>query len=285
MMRYVRPVDRANFASEPYAVQDLFRGESCTILLSRVKAHESAPPQHEHLSDQIYYVLAGWMHIQLGSEIFVVDPHSVVFIPAGVPHHNWNEGDQDEIHFELIVPPTPPRAPAAYPTDSTDAKGLPYYVRPVDPDGFDISASLRARLTPEQADEVRSKMVIQRLVERASGCGNCTLYAAKVFAEGGGPGMHVHDFDQFYWVLSGELHIEVAFTEHVAGPDTLVVLPAGVPHQQWNGGSETEQHLALIVPQPLDGVPWDVGVEYALSEEPPEAAQVRFAAPARADIR
>lgn len=285
IMRYVRPVDRTKFTPEPYAVQDLFRGESCTILLSRVKAHESAPPQHYHLSDQIYYVLAGRMHIQLGSEVFAVEPHSAVFIPAGVPHHNWNEGDEDEIHFELIVPPTPPRTPAAYPTDSCDAKGLPYYVRPVDPDAFDISDGLRARLTPEQADEVRSKMVTQRLVERSQGCGNCTLYSAKVFAEGGGPGMHVHAFDQFYWVLSGQLHIEVGFAEHVAGPDTLVVLPAGVPHRQWNGGTETEEHLALIVPQPADGVPWDLGVEYALSQGLPELAHARFAAPDPADAR
>ena len=279
MMRYVRPVDRTAFADDPYAVQDLYRGESCTILLSRVKAHESAPPQHYHLSDQIYYVLSGRMHIQLGAEIRVVEPHSVVFIPAGLPHHNWNEGDEDELHFELIVPPTPPRTPAAHPTDSTDANGLAYYTRAVDPGGFDISDSLRARLTPEQADEVRSKMVIQRLVERSRGCDHCTLYAAKVFPQGGGPGMHVHEFDQFYWVLSGELHIEVGFRQQVAGPGTLVVLPAGVPHRQWNGGSATEEHLALIVPQPADGVPWDIGVEYEPSAAMPELAHARFAPP------
>ena len=89
-----------------------------------------------------------------------------------------------------------------------------------------------------------------------------TLYVATVDAGAGGPGLHVHEFDQFYYVLEGTMSIEAGLASFTAGPHTLVVLPAGVPHRQWNAGLERERHLTLIAPEPPAGVPWDVGVEF-----------------------
>lgn len=68
-------------------------------------------------------------------------------------------------------------------------------------------------------------------------------------------------------MLEGELTIEVALEKHVVGPETLVLLPAGVPHRQYNTGTETERHLAILTPAPVDGRPMDVGVEFAASSE------------------
>ncbi len=39
------------------------------------------------------------------------------------------------------------------------------------------------------------------------------------------------------------------------------MLPAGVPHKQWNDAAAAERHITLIAPEPLPGVAWDVGVE------------------------
>jgi hypothetical protein len=35
-----------------------------------------------------------------------------------------------------------------------------------------------------------------------------------------------------------------------------VVFPRGVPHRNWNGGSEPTVHLAFNVPLPEEGVPF-----------------------------
>jgi len=78
---------------------------------------------------------------------------------------------------------------------------------------------------------------------------------------GSGPDTHIHRFDQFYYVLDGSLEIEVGLDRYVADRHTLVVLPAGVPHRQWNEGPSLERHLTLLVPEPLPGEPWDIGVE------------------------
>jgi quercetin dioxygenase-like cupin family protein len=94
-----------------------------------------------------------------------------------------------------------------------------------------------------------------------------SLYVGEVAPGAAGPGLHVHEFDQFYYVLSGALNVQVGLESSVARPGTLVTLPAGVPHRQWNEGAEIERHLALLVPSPTPGKPLDVGVSLALSDE------------------
>jgi mannose-6-phosphate isomerase-like protein (cupin superfamily) len=65
----------------------------------------------------------------------------------------------------------------------------------------------------------------------------------------GGPGLHVHAFDQFYFVLSGRMSLQVGRDTHVVEPNSYVVLPAGTPHRNWNEGPEVERHLAILVPE------------------------------------
>jgi mannose-6-phosphate isomerase-like protein (cupin superfamily) len=245
-MKYVRAVDFGAYRNEGYEFQILYNGESCRVIASHVAAGAAAPPHHVHAVDQLYYVVTGEMQLQLGSERFVAGPDTLVYIPAGTPHHNWNEGEIDEFHFEVLAPTPNPNDPIVIPTDSTDAGGRPYFVKPLRPDGFEPALP---------------GFTMQRLLQRSDGSEHMNLYIGEVEPGGAGPSTHVHRFDQFYYVLEGTLTGEVALDGFAAGPHTLVVLPAGVPHRQWNESSETERHIALLVPEPLPGEPWDIGVE------------------------
>ena len=246
-MRHLRPVDFSAYRREGYEFQYLYNGESAVVIGSNVPAGAAAPPHHTHPVDQLYYVVSGAMHVALGSEEHFAGPDTLVFIPAGVPHHNWNAGTVDEFHFEVLAPAPVPGREMMTPTDSTDALGLPYLVRPATPEGY--VANLPG-------------FAIQKLLESSDGSHQMTLYVATVEAGAAGPGLHVHEFDQFYYVLEGTISIEVGLASYRAGPHTLVVLPAGVPHRQWNDGPDRERHLTLIAPEPPAGVPWDVGVEF-----------------------
>lgn len=245
-VRYVRHVDFDAYRREGYEFQILYSGESCRVIASSVAAGAAAPPRHVHPVDQLYYVVKGEMHGQLGDEHFVAGPETLVFIPAGTPHHNWNEGPTDEFHFEVLAPGPHPDTAVMTPTDSTDAGAGPYFVRPLAVDGF--AASLPG-------------FSIQKLLQRSDGSTNMSLYIGVVEPAGGGPGTHVHNFDQFYYVLEGTLTGQVGLEPFTAGPHTLVVLPAGVPHRQWNESDASERHIALLAPEPLPGEPWDIGVE------------------------
>ena len=78
--------------------------------------------------------------------------------------------------------------------------------------------------------------------------------------------MHTHEFDQFYFVIEGALEVQIGLGKQVVGPNTLVVLPAGVPHKQRNASkTDIERHFTILVPEPAlansPEHPWDTGVE------------------------
>lgn len=248
-MRYVRPVDFSAYRHEGYEFQVLFNGESCRIIASNVAPGAAAPPHHVHPVDQLYYVVSGEMQLQLGAERRVAGPNTLVYIPAGTPHHNWNEGAVDEFHFEVLAPGPPTNLPVMTPTDSTDAGDRPYFVRSLADDGF---------------DERRPGFSIQKLLLRSSGSEHISLYIGQSEPGGHGPDTHVHRFDQFYYVLEGAMNGEIALEPFTAGPHTLVVLPAGVPHHQGNDGTERERHITLLAPEPLPGEPWDIEVTFSV---------------------
>jgi mannose-6-phosphate isomerase-like protein (cupin superfamily) len=257
-MEFVRPVD---FDGSPvslpggYQGQFLYHGESCSVIATRVPPGVAGPPNHVHpAGDQLYFVTQGEITIKLGSETRRVGRSSLIFIPSGVPHHNWNEGRDTEVHLEVIAPGTLPTQPIVEPTESDDARGLGYYVREADPSKFGGTGFAQ-----------------DWLLDRESGGRHMGLYVAEVPAGAGGPPLHYHPFDQFYFVLSGALHVQIGLTVSEVGPNHLVVLPAGVPHRQWNEGAVAEQHLAILVPLPehpsSPEQPWDVAVTLEAADE------------------
>jgi mannose-6-phosphate isomerase-like protein (cupin superfamily) len=102
-----------------------------------------------------------------------------------------------------------------------------------------------------------NERVSQWLLDHTSGSTQCSINWIKTPAGGGSPaGMHTHVVDQIFYILSGNMNLEIEGKEFVAGPGSLVVFPAGVPHRNWNGGSEPTVHLAFNVPMPDPAVPF-----------------------------
>jgi mannose-6-phosphate isomerase-like protein (cupin superfamily) len=67
---------------------------------------------------------------------------------------------------------------------------------------------------------------------------------------GGGSsrGLHTHEFDQIYFVLSGTMGIEIDDTQFEVGRGDLIIFPAGTPHRNWTAGSVPAVHLAIASP-------------------------------------
>jgi mannose-6-phosphate isomerase-like protein (cupin superfamily) len=98
------------------------------------------------------------------------------------------------------------------------------------------------------------------IADRSTASNNCRINLVRVPPGKGGPGLHIHTFDQFYYVMSGEMKLQIGQQQFTAGPNTYVILPAGVPHSNWNEGSEPETHLAVLVPEPPPGGRLDIPV-------------------------
>jgi mannose-6-phosphate isomerase-like protein (cupin superfamily) len=250
-VEFVRPVDwdRAQIEmAGGYKGQYLYWGESCLIIATKVPPGSGGPQRHVHPSDQTYYVIEGQIDLALGAEEVRADTGSAVFIPAGLPHQNWNHGPVDEVHLEVIAPGVPPTQPVATASTAPDAPGLSGFVSPSDPSKFGGNDFLQ-----------------DWLVDRARGAAHAGIYLAEVPAHQSGPPLHVHEFDQFYFVLSGRLEVEVGLSRLTVEPNHLVVLPAQVPHRQWNERDVAERHLTILCPEPetthTDERPWDTAVQ------------------------
>ena len=97
----------------------------------------------------------------------------------------------------------------------------------------------------------------QALLERAMGATSVSINCIKTPAGEGSPaGLHVHDVDQVFYVLGGVMNLEIEGKEYEAGAGTMGYFPAGVPHRNWNAGTEPTVHLAIQVPSPDPGVPF-----------------------------
>jgi len=274
-MRYIRPIDlgQATDTGFPgYRAQFLSCLESALMIASHIEEGGCGPSLHYHRSDQLYYLLRGSMRVRLGDEVHKVEAGSLVFIPAGLAHCNWNEGPGTETHFEMIIPATAPLAQIAVMVDSPadvpagDRTGRRGFVRQVDPDAL---------------AEPLPGLRVQPLADPESGSHRAVVNYMEVGPGGAGPGVHVHEFDQYYLVLEGQLTVEIALERHVVGPGTLVVLPAGIPHRQYNEGDATEKHVSVLAPAPEPGRPWDRGVSFAANGDDHSGAG-RAAAPEEA---
>jgi mannose-6-phosphate isomerase-like protein (cupin superfamily) len=97
----------------------------------------------------------------------------------------------------------------------------------------------------------------QWLLDATSGGQHCSINWIRTPAGGGSPaGMHTHVVDQIFYILAGTMSIEVAGERHDCGPGSLIVFPAGVPHRNWNGGTEPTVHLAINAPLPDPSEPF-----------------------------
>lgn len=226
--------------------------ESCGILISRCPPGHHGPRLHTHPVDQFYFVIEGETTVQIGTDVLKVPPMSLVRFPAGVPHCNWNETAEYERHLEVFAP--------APPKDNV----LSYHEGPV-PTVPDVAGLVR-RVLPD-AWPARN-FAPQHLAMRAWGSPHCRIYAARVNPGGHGPALHFHDFDQVYFILKGALQVQVGHVVERAEAGSLVVLPRGVVHTNWNADDAEEIHLTLLVPEPDEGVQFDYKVEVKYENAP-----------------
>jgi quercetin dioxygenase-like cupin family protein len=252
-VKYVRPIDfeTAEITGDKgYAGKILYQCESCVLIATQVPPGARGPENHTHSVDQLYYVIDGETTLKLGSEVCTAPARSAAFIPAGVPHHNWNDAAAHEMHLEILAPGTLGLRQMAESTGSEDARGRPYAV-----------------VTPqvEQMLVLDDGMRLTPLVGRQNGSNHAMIYHAELPQGAAGPTLHTHDFDQFYVVLEGLLGVQIGLREYTVEPRHIVILPAGVPHRQWNAGADTEQHLTILTPPPShppsEDSPWDISVE------------------------
>jgi len=109
---HVRRVDFARFAAlgadERLSQKLLDRGSGAdAVAVSYIRTPPgggSPEGLHTHAVQQVFYVLAGTMMIEVDGQVHEAGPGSLVVFPKDVPHRNWNAGDTETVHLAINAP-------------------------------------------------------------------------------------------------------------------------------------------------------------------------------------
>lgn len=102
----------------------------------------------------------------------------------------------------------------------------------------------------------RTARAKQLLVDRSSGAQHMSISIVRTPPGGGSPeGMHVHLFEQAFYLIAGTMTIEVGSEQQEVSAGSVVIFPAGQPHRNWNAGTADTVHLAIGAPASPDAAP------------------------------
>ena len=256
-MRVLRRFDDIPTEPGTHSPEFMAHLENCAVVKGGIPAGTVADPLHKHRFDQFYFVLSGATDVQLGTDKVRAQADSLVRIPAGLPHYALNEGVDDVVQIEILLPaPVPASGGQLIPIKElcTDLQGPPPQncLTPVQPDGwFSVPGG---------------RLEVQVLANRATGSEHGMISVTRVAPCHTPAGYSLHPFDEFYFVLEGALTVDVAGEVHTATRHDLVVVPAGAPYRAWNAEDRPERHLTIVTPEPPASVPlseWSIPVEFA----------------------
>jgi quercetin dioxygenase-like cupin family protein len=123
-LEYLRKVDFARLAATGERVsQPLLDWDSgatsCSVNCIKTPPGEGSPAgMHTHVVDQLFYVLSGTMSLEIEGHPYTAEPGTLVVFPAGVPHRNWNGGNEAKVHLAVNSPLPAQDEPFARPVDA-----------------------------------------------------------------------------------------------------------------------------------------------------------------------
>jgi mannose-6-phosphate isomerase-like protein (cupin superfamily) len=250
----VRPVDLSPFKGEIYS--EILAGptnglESSFLIHTRMAPKARSKGLYTLSVDHTYLVLTGKLNVQLGTDQFVVEPDTLVFVPAGVPHQAWNAGTEPEADFQVITPaPTRDLLSLMKPAQARKIDNAAQYIHVAPPLGKLVGGtghdSLNERILVSR-ETTGSEHVLERLNDMLPGGGRTEL--------------HLHPFDQAYFIKHGTMTINYGAAAYQAQANSLVVLPVGVVHSNENTGTDVQSVITLLLPEPPKGVSLGAGME------------------------
>ena len=218
--------------------------DSAYVVYTRMAA--GAPPRGMFSMpvDHTYLVLSGALNVQLGTDRFVAEPETLVFVPAGVPVQVWNKGAEANAVFEVVTPAqSRDLASLMKPAKARKLENAAQYVH--------IPPKLEKLAGGQGHDSLNERV----LVDRATGSNFVLERLNDVLKGGGRTENHIHPFDQVYFIRKGSMTVLYGLTTLEAKANQLVVLPAGVVHNNSNTAPEVQSSITLLLPEPEKGKP------------------------------
>lgn len=216
-------------------VQVLSKRVSALTTASHLSAGGRGPGLHYHLGDKLCFVLHGTMTVQVGDDTLRLGENSLALIPSGTGHTHWNDGPGNETHLEMIVP-----APAG---TGPEVSLLIDSIAHVPSEHRAVRAASFCHVDRERSAEIAPGVRVQMLTERSDS--QLVVRYLEIDEGSACPLETVDGSDQYYFVLEGQLSIDVDDQRLVVQAGSLAVLPGGTTHRHFNEVRSTMRCLAV----------------------------------------
>jgi mannose-6-phosphate isomerase-like protein (cupin superfamily) len=228
-MRHIRPFDPA--AIKPGATLPLIDESEdlgCTISLRRGGSSQGVSTS---LQERLALILEGEATLTLDGESKPAVAGDLIFIPAGAS--GAFSGGSDAVWIETHAPLDQGKSST---TDSADVIKIDH--SKFEGDGF----------------------AYQSMIDRNSGSGTMRINVLQVQPGAGSPDFHIHAFAQIYVIQEGEMTVDIGRKRVSAKANSLVILPQGLVHRNFNASASIERHISLLVPEPAADAVFDYAV-------------------------
>jgi quercetin dioxygenase-like cupin family protein len=228
-MRYVRPFDLQGISCAATSPWIIAPEESLGFSL-RIRRGGGTPTPASvcGAAERFAVVLAGEVSVASDASKQLASTNSVAFIPAG--RAAAFAGDSNAYWVEVEA--------AAQPQATATSVGQ-YDPAKFEGEGF----------------------AYQLLMGRQFGAQSMRMNMMQVQPGAGSPDFHIHAFTQAYIILDGVLTIDVGRARHQAPRNSIVCLPPGVVHRNFNAANEVERHISFLAPEPQPGAIFDYAVD------------------------
>jgi quercetin dioxygenase-like cupin family protein len=206
----------------------------------------SVPVSSSSENERFALVLEGSVTLATPNGSQVGNAGELLFVPVSKDAAIF--GDAKATWVEIEAPLQNPRALAE----------IPAAVIPVDPTKFEGDG-----------------FAWQPLIDRSSGSETMRMNVLQVAPGSGSPDWHIHAFCQIYVIQEGVMTVDIGKRRYTAGRNSVVYLPAGLVHRNFNASGAMERHVSLLVPEPAEGDIFDYAVTIHETE-----AEVMTAIPA-----
>ena len=247
-MQYVRPfrLDAPATAGDEWLVSPE-EGAECAIRVCR--AGRASGPSGRSAQERFLFVVRGAVRLDGDAEEAAAE--EIIFCPADSDVSV--DADTGSVWLEIAAP-----LPAGAPSLADAPKVVKLDKSKFEGEGF----------------------TWQNMIDRKTGAQSLRLNVLQVMPGAGSPDYHIHRFSQYYLIQSGVMTVDIGHRRFEAKANTLVYLPEGVVHRNFNASGAMERHMSLIIPEPGEGEIFDFAVhiqgrEAEFLKEPPASLPTR----------
>jgi mannose-6-phosphate isomerase-like protein (cupin superfamily) len=210
--------------------------DSCEISLLELAPNMDAGDLLAGTEERLLFILSGQVEVTFGDEREIIRRDDCVFLPRGRAFRVHNAASESATLLDIQA-----RESIAVPknVETAGEASLVALVHRLRDNGFRTHSDHQAEGQPFD---------VQHLVNRGLGSRHLKVFASLV-KPGSGMGLHIHPFDQFYFVLDGTLDLQVGLRTASAGPNDLVIFPAGVVHRNLNSSPDPVLQLTINAPE------------------------------------